>query len=265
MAAAATVVTPATPRNLALEARLVAQPDDEATIAVYADWLQSVGDPWGDLIALELAERDAEARAVLREHLNELIGDLEPRFFEWRRGFIHKLNLGLAHIETVAALLAKVFDLRTAMILRELHSPLRLRPNAIDVLNARGRSVRSIYTRFTDDITKLEMPSLQQLSLQLATEQPSPATMAALPPVKWLRIAGPLPLPALSALLDSPLIADLCWLELVDIDRSGEALIARRRAELAHIPVLNFSLALDDLFPQQKAAWRARQADEFPT
>src|SRR5687768_7797536 len=47
-----------------LEARLAAAAaDDDAPWAVYADWLQAQGEPWGEVIALALAKRpQAQAR-----------------------------------------------------------------------------------------------------------------------------------------------------------------------------------------------------------
>ena len=51
-----------------LEARLLAQPDDLEIRAVFADWLQSIDDPWGELIALECVRVGDRAARVARDH-----------------------------------------------------------------------------------------------------------------------------------------------------------------------------------------------------
>jgi hypothetical protein len=248
-------------RNAELEAHVVAQ-DDDATLAVFADWLQSVDDPWGDLIALELAGRAADARDVLKQNLDDLIGDLSPRMFEWRRGCIHKATLDVLPSTEGQAILEKIFALRTSLILRELHVPILMREEAVAMLNERGRTLRSLFAWFNYNLKLLELP-LDALTIHI-TQYVSWYQWIDLPPVTRLKICGErrFPLPMIDALFDSPLVQRLRWLEITDgaLDESGEQLIALRRKDIAHIPVLNFSLALDDVFPEQKAAWRAASA-----
>ena len=98
-------------RNLALEAKVIASTDDDA-LAVFGDWLQSHGDPWGELIALQLAGKKREAKQFLKQHMVELIGEtLHPRMFEWRRGVVDlvRLEMGGAAHQT----LAEILELRT--------------------------------------------------------------------------------------------------------------------------------------------------------
>ena len=258
-------------RNLELEARLLAQPDDLEIRAVFADWLQSIDDPWGELIALELGGRDA--RTVLKAHFDELIGDFSPRMLEWRHGFIYKATLDVLVPSTNANhILEALFALRTAMLLRELRLPLYLREDAMTVLAQAPRTLRHLFMWFTYDIRLLALPHLEQLTIykgEYATieiEAIAPLLAATrLPNVTRLKICGlgALPVPVLAALLDSNLVKQLRWLEITDgtLDGVGQTFIARRRAALAHIPVLNFSVPLDDVFPEQTAAWLARAAE----
>jgi len=70
---------------------------------VYADWLQSVGHPQGDLIALAHAHLGVESREVLiaegqilRRHWSRLLGDLsDPGGVDltWRLGFIRSARV----------------------------------------------------------------------------------------------------------------------------------------------------------------------------
>lgn len=104
-----------------LEARIAADPDDDAAYAVYADLLQRAGDPRGELIALMLAreaeiarklERSPVATAVDR-HLKKLAAQLRGKLsmppaqsLGWRRGFVHRLTLAPADSAQLPALLA---------------------------------------------------------------------------------------------------------------------------------------------------------------
>lgn len=267
---AAALMRPAAPdrraervRNAELEARLVAQPDDTATMAVFADWLQSNGDPWGELIALALDGKSVTS--VLKEHLDDLIGSCPPRMFEWRYGFIDKATFDVqAPSNSAFETLEAVFALRTSVILRELEIPAFLGPDAVTALNEQAsRTLRHLSVWFTSNIRELALPSLEQLTIltPYRAVESSTLTAAQLPRLTRLKLRGrPLSLPVLGELLDSALVQRLTWLEITDgaLDAEGEALVARRAKNLEHIPVLNFSLALDDVFPQQKAAWRAR-------
>ncbi|MEO8845793.1 MAG: TIGR02996 domain-containing protein [Kofleriaceae bacterium] len=91
-------------RNAAIEAAILAAPDDPNAYQVYADWLQSHGDPRGELIMLQQAMRannDIEEFARFRKHeevlrnehatawLGEAVASsLHRTYFEWRSGFV---------------------------------------------------------------------------------------------------------------------------------------------------------------------------------
>ena len=74
--------------------------DDDAVI-VFGDWLQSVGDPRGELVAVQhkLETATGEDRARLLELEKKLLAAHRKRFVPerlelavvWRRGFIHRL------------------------------------------------------------------------------------------------------------------------------------------------------------------------------
>src|SRR5262245_30533051 len=70
-----------------LAAKLRANPADPATRAVYADWLQSQGNPLGEIIALELAGKADAAKKLLKKHAAEICGGFSPKLFQWKGGF----------------------------------------------------------------------------------------------------------------------------------------------------------------------------------
>src|ERR1043165_6551684 len=95
-------------RNADLEAAIVADPEDEGPYLVYADWLQSRGDPRGELIivlhALATARGPAWAKLRIREQellsryrqvlLGPASGNHDTGRFDWRRGFIDRMSTG---------------------------------------------------------------------------------------------------------------------------------------------------------------------------
>lgn len=90
-------------RDQALEAKLIDNPADHAAYLVYADWLQSQGDPRGELIKLQHEGKADEAQSLLEEHEEAFLGPLvnyetsfdgfEEKAFDWSRGFIKKATL----------------------------------------------------------------------------------------------------------------------------------------------------------------------------
>lgn len=87
----------------ALEAAIDRDFEDRAAWTVYADWLQGRGDERGELIALALAGKDAEAEVYAAAHATSLLGMLAPHVlsydfarapaFTWRYGFIRAARL----------------------------------------------------------------------------------------------------------------------------------------------------------------------------
>ena len=101
--------------NPQLEAAIENDPDDEEAYLVYGDWLQTEGDPRGELIAMQIAaEGDARPAVkaapgkLLAANVPALLGPLARHVpdvrelaaapFRWRFGFIHRVELGAAAI-----------------------------------------------------------------------------------------------------------------------------------------------------------------------
>ncbi|MFV8754875.1 TIGR02996 domain-containing protein [Nannocystaceae bacterium ST9] len=103
-------------RNPELEAAILANLDDPRPWAVFADWLQGQGDPWGERIGLELmlasdtrasarANVDERLAALDRRHRVEMLGAelatlIDHDEFEqvatlhWRNGFVLAAGVG---------------------------------------------------------------------------------------------------------------------------------------------------------------------------
>jgi uncharacterized protein (TIGR02996 family) len=121
-----------------LEAHLVAHPDDRDAHLVYADLLQSRGDPRGELIVVQAEREDAPDDAALRARERELIaahgrdwlGALAELFDKdfaatWRYGFVRAVRFGPppGTYDSSAydpALVAHVVALPHAELVREL-------------------------------------------------------------------------------------------------------------------------------------------------
>jgi uncharacterized protein (TIGR02996 family) len=102
-APAAPVTTNA--RDAKLEAMIEAAPDDVHGYEVYADWLQAQGDPRGELIALQIANKAAPAKKLVEQNKAHFYGkladatDMLERFeysplgenTQWRWGYLEKL------------------------------------------------------------------------------------------------------------------------------------------------------------------------------
>ena len=110
-------------RNRDLEQAIAADPNDRQAYAVFGDWLQEQGDPRGELIALQLGNKDKSAKALIEEHADYFLGPLAEhqktrdglsnnsqshlrtsaqekewqktgeQAFLWRNGFIHRVRL----------------------------------------------------------------------------------------------------------------------------------------------------------------------------
>jgi len=109
-------------RNAALEAAIVAAPDDLAARLVYGDWLQGAGDIRGEWVTLSASvdatptpRLRAAAVAFFDRHRRALLGEgaalLPAMWIGWRAGFIDELRLvpfdGLrGYARAVLALLA---------------------------------------------------------------------------------------------------------------------------------------------------------------
>lgn len=115
--------TGADPRNPALEKAISADPNDADAYSVYGDWLQGQGDPRGELIALQLANKTKQANALIAKQADYFLGGLadhtktydgeDEDTFTWKFGFIHALRLSHNHYanEEFEGSLAEILDL----------------------------------------------------------------------------------------------------------------------------------------------------------
>jgi hypothetical protein len=135
--------------------------------------------------------------------------------------------------------------------------------------------VTTLFTWLVDPVGKLALPNLERLDLYgLGDERPDAAALAPLfgsgrlPKVKRLSICNrPLPVPVLAALLDSPLVKQLEWLELYQnaLDDDGVSFVRQHQQKLAHIRILNLDdelAVLKNVFPAQHRTWAKRATDE---
>ncbi|HEX8538484.1 MAG TPA: WGR domain-containing protein [Cystobacter sp.] len=125
-------------RNPELEAAIEKDPDNVEGYLVYGDWLQSQGDPRGELIALQCAAHQAsgeeattlkrQASALVRKYKKYLLGTLADKEDNevdvgWRFGFIQSARLARGDFDSefdVPEAVTRLMALPSARFLREL-------------------------------------------------------------------------------------------------------------------------------------------------
>ena len=137
-------------RGPGLEAAILADPDDAQAFAVYGDWLQRLGDPRGELIALQqsAASTPKAAAAVgkhIAQHAQHLLGPLAAHVrdvrvpdaapFFWKHGFIHRAELASRKGHPLDETLAQLFAHPSAKFLVELAVRAYDRADALAVLD----------------------------------------------------------------------------------------------------------------------------------
>jgi uncharacterized protein (TIGR02996 family) len=119
-------------REPALEAAIVASPEDRAAYEVYADWLAERDDPRGEWIHVQLALELRPADAALVVRSAELLRAHEADWTEgvtspstrdprmtWRRGFIDHVEISGAYQSNDSTLVwTEVARLATAIVMR---------------------------------------------------------------------------------------------------------------------------------------------------
>ncbi|HET9627318.1 MAG TPA: TIGR02996 domain-containing protein [Kofleriaceae bacterium] len=179
----------------ALEAAILADPDDPAPYAVYADWLLERGDPRGELISLQLAQETGQ-RATgrrslpaaiarhLEAHAGSLLGPLaallpNPRDpltgpLTWRRGFLDRVTLDGGRGRDLGAVVDDVVRHPSGRFLRALTlrtDHLDEAHHAVDALVARApATLAELDFEVRDqplDVTTLwpALPNLRRLNL----------------------------------------------------------------------------------------------------
>ncbi len=84
-------VKPPPPSNPELETAIATQPDDESSWGVFADWLMTQGETWGEVMAA--AHRGKPDKARQDATAKELLGGLGGSSIEWAHGVIAHLDL----------------------------------------------------------------------------------------------------------------------------------------------------------------------------
>lgn len=182
-----------------LLAAIQAEPDSDAPRLVYADWLQSQGDPLGEYIALSLRQtEDPAVRARLAElpcerewdrHFGGIeyrtvehgmiaslglgVPQLEPVLLEQLRGmFIRNLSLGSSGVELEDRHLAVLRDALARMHLRRLSFQSEISPDRLAELLEYVPHVErlSFWTIIDDDaarvIAEASLPKLACLGVE---------------------------------------------------------------------------------------------------
>lgn len=115
--------------NAELEQRVLASPDSLDQARVYADWLQTQGDPRGELAALFQASKDAQAREWVVTHADRLFGELDVKLdselydLEWANGFLRGASLKRKNYDSqtdLAAMTRTFLELPTARLVSKL-------------------------------------------------------------------------------------------------------------------------------------------------
>jgi uncharacterized protein (TIGR02996 family) len=170
------------------------QPDSVEPLVVLADWLQLREHPRGELIALQLAKETATGDAWERleqrtaEHLvlhaAELVPSVGAARLRWRRGFVHRVEIG-AEMTLLAGTLEQWARQPSMRLLRELSVELNsdsganLRPLPITLhkLEVRGLggaisdllpsapALRTLAIEGVTDLEALRHPALRELTV----------------------------------------------------------------------------------------------------
>ena len=115
--------------NEPMLAAIEADPADESTRLVYADWLQTHGDPRGELIVLQQVGQKKKASGLIRKHAELWLGSLADKLghsssamrpdidLTWHLGFLDRVELRSSYgVKTVEDLA----NLASARFVREL-------------------------------------------------------------------------------------------------------------------------------------------------
>ena len=117
--------------NPQLEAAIHANPDDASAYLVYADWLQSKGDPQGEFVMLH----QKDPKGALKKHKKNLLGSLaewpmDQKYgktldIEWQHGFMKSVKMTWEGFDDgdggdAAEELAELLDLPAARFIQSL-------------------------------------------------------------------------------------------------------------------------------------------------
>jgi uncharacterized protein (TIGR02996 family) len=184
---------------------LAANPDDVATYLVYADLLQTRGDPRGELIALQHAGETAAADTLLRRHAKHFFGSLAARpgvlsDVKWHLGFIRSCRFASRSGDEagLAPLFEQFVDHASTALIRRLtigalscedyRKPLqRLTRHAWQTLHALELGARRIKLGRVEPLVTLGA-NLTELVIRLPDDQRLELDAAWFPRLRALRI-----------------------------------------------------------------------------
>jgi hypothetical protein len=236
----------AAPRDAELEAALRANPD-EATRRVFADALLARGDVWGEILALELAGKPADA--LFKKHAKKLMGGLPPKLFSWERGFIDEVVLEMRGVEYALQQLDDVCALPAAVLLRSLAVRIGATPELARRISERAPTLRKLLAWVSlgkvDCLGDLALPKLEELRIYLQF-QPRKGQLEGLfanrklPSLRRLEMwtgsspGNELAPEILEAFIASPLIRQLTHLKMYQgaLDQAGVTRLKRAGVDL---------------------------------
>lgn len=245
-----------------LKAALEATGDD--ALSVLADLLQSAGDPWGELIALRLAEEDDLAEQHFRRHIVSLQGGLPHRDLGWRHGVVAEASFRgttgqlRAHLDALS-------KLRTAGRIEVLSLSGSVGRQVLEALSSWApKSLRSL--ELDGEVLGLDalaLPNLEHLQLDLNTTVQG-LTAAKLPRLShlWIRTRKAIRAEVLTELLEWPTLRKLRRLDFDEhstqvrtLDDAGVAALLAAAPRLTPLKALWVELANRALSPAvQRAA-----------
>jgi uncharacterized protein (TIGR02996 family) len=235
--AAGYVLAVADPRERALEAEIVRDPDNPAAYGVLGDWLEQNGDPRGTLIALHLAKLDAQAKKHLALHVEYLLGPLAALATDdltWQLGYIRKVHLQADRHAPLDTWVARVLDHPSARFLGELS------------LGGQTRATEALAV-----LAERVPPTLRALRLWQMWQQDLAPLWAAMPELRRLSLAGQ------ALALGTFQLPELERLEIVDSELSNanaQAIARARWPKLAQLKLdfgtgyLTGDASIDDVF-----------------
>lgn len=245
-----------------LAAAVVAAPDDPSPYLVAADWLQSHGDPLGELIALmwgleheqnpgHFIVKKRRKDELLHLHGEDWLGGAHLEEVVWRWGFVSQARLQVEHLEPLLRSRAGAFVREL-----ELHGPLEELPSIL---------------------SRVEAPALSSVALVGGRRAPPlqvASVMARLGRVRRLAIHVPdadLTSLDVSGLLDlrlldvqhpslTPFLAGLASPGLTHLELLVEAPLELKTATVSRCPALR-ELHLEDDLADELAQWAARKPE----
>jgi uncharacterized protein (TIGR02996 family) len=255
-----------------LAKRLIANPDDRRSQLLFADWLQSQGDPWGELIVLAHAGRNLQAQKVLQDHAHELIGEQLPRLFEWRDGFIHTVKFDGAPRKP-PQVPREILELRTTLLTRRIVIPGLPDDAVVSLVSQRApRALDTVTCSFSNSIARFEIPTLENLELSYFAHAPLDltklrplfdATRFNVTSFVFFGLSIALPHEVIAALIHSRLMRQLEVLALM-VDESGAGLLLANADKLAHLRRAKFyapapfEALLKEAYKSQYKGWERR-------